>query len=43
MIAPPGNFRIFLSPLPVDFRKGMGGLSGYIAAEIDPDPFSEAI
>ena len=43
MITPAGNFRVFLATEPVDFRKGMDGLSGYIAEHFDLDPFDGAI
>lgn len=43
MITPAGSFRVFLDPRPVDFRKGMDGLAGYVAAHLDRDPFDEAI
>ncbi|WP_170162156.1 IS66 family insertion sequence element accessory protein TnpB [Paracoccus siganidrum] len=43
MITPAGNFRVFLATEPVDFRKGMDGLAGYIAHQFDLDPFNGAI
>ncbi|WP_458792303.1 IS66 family insertion sequence element accessory protein TnpB [Yoonia sp. MH D7] len=43
MITPSGNFRVFLAAEPVDFRKGMDGLAGYVAAHFDLDPFDGAI
>lgn len=43
MIAPAGNFRIYLATAPVDFRKGMDGLAGIVQSEFDFDPFSGAI
>ncbi len=43
MINPSGNFRVFLAAEPVDFRKGMDGLAGYVAAHFDLDPFDGAI
>lgn len=43
MITHPGNFRIFLATQPVDFRKGMDGLSAIIANDFDLDPFCGAI
>ena len=43
MITPSGNFRVFLAIEPVDFRKGMDGLTGYVAAQFDLDPFDGAI
>ena len=43
MITPAGNFRVFLATEPVDFRKGMDGLTGYVAAQFDLEPFDGAI
>lgn len=43
MITPRGNFRVFLDPVPIDFRKGMDGLAGHVAAHLDRDPFDGAI
>ena len=43
MITPSGNFRVFLAIEPVDFRKGMDGLTGYVAAQFDLEPFDGAI
>ncbi|MFE3836045.1 IS66 family insertion sequence element accessory protein TnpB [Pseudogemmobacter sonorensis] len=43
MILLPNGFRIWLATEPVDFRKGMDGLAGYIANHFDLDPFSGAI
>lgn len=43
MIAPAGNFRIYLATAPVDFRKGMDGLAAIVQSEFDLDPFSGAI
>ncbi|MDT8328313.1 MAG: IS66 family insertion sequence element accessory protein TnpB [Roseovarius sp.] len=43
MITPAGNFRVFLAAEPVDFRKGMDGLAGYVASHFDLDPFDGAI
>ena len=43
MITSAGSFRVFLATEPVDFRKGMDGLTGYVAAHFDLDPFDGAI
>lgn len=43
MIAPAGNFTIYLATQPVDFRKGMDGLAAIVQSEFDLDPFSGAI
>lgn len=43
MIAPAGNFRIYLATTPVDFRKGMDGLAAIVREEFDLDPCSGAI
>lgn len=43
MITPAGSFRVFLATEPIDFRKGMDGLTGYVAAHFDLDPFDGAI
>ncbi|SED17363.1 IS66 family insertion sequence element accessory protein TnpB [Rhodobacter sp. 24-YEA-8] len=43
MIFPSNACRIFLATQPIDFRKGMDGLAGYIANNFDLDPFSGAI
>lgn len=43
MIAPAGNFRIYLASDPIDFRKGMDGLASIVLNEFDLDPFNGAI
>ena len=43
MITPAGSFRVFLATEPIDFRKGMDGLSGFVASHFDLDPFNGAI
>lgn len=43
MITPAGSFRVFLATEPIDFRKGMDGLTGFVAAHFDLDPFNGAI
>lgn len=43
MILPSNSCRIFLATQPIDFRKGMDGLAGYVANNFDLDPFSGAI
>lgn len=43
MIAPSGNFKLYLASRPVDFRKGMDGLAAIVMNEFDLDPFSGAI
>ncbi|WP_312529545.1 IS66 family insertion sequence element accessory protein TnpB [Paracoccus sp. (in: a-proteobacteria)] len=43
LISPAGNFRIFLATEPIDFRKGIDGLSAHIANSFDLDPYCGAI
>jgi len=43
VIIPSGGFRIYLATEPIDFRKGMNGLVGLIAANFAFDPFDGAI
>jgi len=42
MIAPSNTYKIYLATQPVDFRKGMDGLAGYVLMNFDLDPFSGA-
>mgnify|MGYP001795007429 FL=1 len=43
MISPSGNFKLYLASKPVDFRKGMDGLSAIVMNEFDLNPFNGAI
>ena len=43
MISPAGNFKIYLASEPVDFRKGVDGLTSIVMSEFKLDPFSGAI
>lgn len=43
MISPAGNFRIFLATESIDFRKGIDGLSAYVANSFGLDPYCGAI
>lgn len=40
---PSGSVRVLVSTRPVDFRKGMDGLAGYVQQHLRSDPFSGAI
>lgn len=42
MISPSGSYKIYLATQPVDFRKGMDGLAGYVINNFDLDPFTGA-
>lgn len=42
MITPSNTYKIYLATRPVDFRKGMDGLAGYVMNNFDLDPFSGA-
>jgi len=37
------GFRVFIATEPVDFRKGMDGLAGYVANTFSLDPYSGAV
>lgn len=39
----PQSLKIYLASAPVDFRKGMDGLAGYVASNYDLDPYSGAL
>lgn len=39
----PQALKIYIATEPVDFRKGMDGLAGYVATHYELDPFSEAV
>ena len=43
MITPSGQVRIYIATSPVDFRKGMDGLAGYVASTFSLDPYSGAV
>jgi transposase len=40
MIVPPTSVRVLVATKPVDFRKGMDGLSALVQEELRADPFS---
>jgi transposase len=40
VIVPPTGVRVLIATKPVDFRKGMDGLAGYVEQELHADPFS---
>ncbi len=42
MIAPNGQLRVFMATRPVDFRKGMDGLTLAVQEVFGLDPFSGA-
>ena len=43
MIVPPTSVRVLVATKPVDFRKGMDGLSALVQEELRADPFSGVI
>ena len=43
MILPGGPARVFVATKPVDFRKGLDGLSAVVQEQLKLDPFSGAI
>ncbi|MEM1236344.1 MAG: IS66 family insertion sequence element accessory protein TnpB [Pseudomonadota bacterium] len=43
MFSPAGNFELYLTSKPVDFRKGMDALAAIVLNEFDLAPFSGAI
>lgn len=40
---PRGALRVLVSTRPIDFRKGMDGIAGYVQEQLRSDPFSGAI
>ena len=42
MILPAAGYKIFLATAPVDFRKGMNGLSAYVVNNFELDPYEGA-
>jgi len=43
VIVPPGPLRVLVATRPVDFRKGMDGLAGFVKEQLGTDPFSGVI
>ena len=43
MIVPSGGVRVLVATQPVDFRKGMEGLSALVREALGADPFSGAV
>jgi transposase len=43
VIIPPGPLRVLVATRPVDFRKGMDGLAGFVKEQLGTDPFSGVI
>ncbi len=39
MIYPSGGYKIYMAVAPVDFRKGMDGLTAYVANNFELDPY----
>ena len=42
MIYPSGSYKVYLATHPVDFRKGMDGLAGYVINKFALDPITGA-
>jgi transposase len=43
VILPGGPARVFVATKPVDFRKGLDGLSAFVQEQLKLDPFGGAI
>lgn len=43
MISPAGNFKFYVATKPVDFRKGMDGLTAIVLNDFDLNPFRGVI
>jgi transposase len=43
VIVPPTSIRVLIATRPVDFRKGVDGLSAYVQHELQSDPFSGVV